>query len=620
MKYLPTPSEYSKYWYIDAETELIPTEGPSGVKKVWMMCASRMDSDQVLSFIGHEEIRKFFQSLQGTEVYFVGHNSISFDGPVTARVCDGTAELSNTVDTLILSYLYDPAMPGGHSLAAWGERLRDPKGNFEDFSGYSSEMDRYCQQDVRLGKKVFKALIQRMLRMGYSELSCEIEHEIRNVIDEQQQNGWYFDIPGAQTLVSELRSTQAALEGPIRELFPPRLEVVGTYERRTRKDGSDFASYVRHLTTYPELKYNNDGTYSTLDWEEFNIGSPKQRIERLVGSGYVPVSFTPPSKQFPKGQPKVDEESLLAFAEQSGQPEVKAIAEWLVLQGRASMVEGWLNCVNYDDHRMHGRIMTCGAATRRMTANSPNTQNIPKAKPNVRYGLECRRLWQPTPGRVEVGYDASGLELRMFAEYLKDAEAVKLYTEGDPHMHNTNLLGLPAEARDTIAKTIIYGLLYGAQDKKLGTILKPSISEKGAKALGSQAREQLQSGIPGMKRLVSEIQDEFNHTGGLLKTLDGGFVRCPSKHAAINYKLQSGGAILMKKAAIIARDSIRRKGLDGFFIGQIHDEGQLDVHPRDVTEVGKTCVRAIEEAAESLNCKVPFTGEWKSGTSWAETH
>ncbi len=436
IKYLPTPNEYVNYWYIDIEADSLQ---PS---RVWVLCASRLDRDEVLSFVGHDEIRRFFDE-NDKDATYVGHNILSYDGPALSRLVGREVCGRNSVDTLVLSYLYNPALPGGHSLDAWGTRFNDPKGDFHYFSRYSQEMDRYCQQDVKLGKKVFKGLVQRMLRMGFSELSCRIEHEIREVIDEQQSNGWYFDIPGAQSLLGHLLEEQSALEPGIRALFPPRLAEVGTYRRRFKQDGGEFASYLRHIGQFPELRDNGDGTYTTLDWEEFNIGSPKQRIERLMGAGYVPVDFTPPSKSFPKGQPKVDEESLLAFAEESGQPEVKAIAEWLVLQGRATMVEGWLNNVNYDDHCMHGRVMTCAATTRRMIHNSPNTANIPKAKAKVKYGVECRRLWQARPGRLEVGYDASGLEMRMFAEYLANDEAIRLFTTGDPHLLNTRNLELP---------------------------------------------------------------------------------------------------------------------------------------------------------------------------------
>jgi DNA polymerase-1 len=613
--YLPRPEDYHKYWYIDIEADSL---WPS---KLWMMCASRMDQDEVLSFVGEQEIRRFYDELRGSEVYFVGHNAISYDGPHTRRLAGGFADTSNIVDTLILSYLYDPGLTGGHSLEAWGVRLKDPKGDFHDWSQYSPEMARYCKQDVRLGKKVAKALWQRMKRMGFSELSCNIEHEIREVLDEQKRNGWYFDIPGAQSLVSQLRAEQSDLEPSIRELFPRRLEPCGTYQRRVRKDGEEFASFLRHTKQYPELRDNGDGTYTTYDWSDFNIGSPKQRVDRLLDLGWEPQNFTEnKSEKFPNGFPKVDEEALVSFAELSGRPEASAIAQWLVLQGRSSMIDGWLNNVDYDDHCMHGSVLTCGAATRRMTHFGPNTANIPKAKKKIKYGVECRRLWQARPNRREVGYDASGLEMRMFAEYLDNAEATLLFTVGDPHLLNTRNLGLADEMRDLTVKNGFYAYLYGAGDGKLGITLKPELRGDSAATYGKSARKILERGTPGLARLVADIQDEFRGTGGLLRTIDGGYVRCYSKSAALNYKLQSAGAIVMKKAAIIARKEIYRSGLDGFFVGNIHDEGQLDASVRDAEQVGQVGVQSIEQAGVSLGFKVPLTGKYVVGLNWAECH
>ena len=224
------------------------------------------------------------------------------------------------------------------------------------------------------------------------------------------------------------------------------------------------------------------------------------------------------------------------------------------------MVEGWLNNVDYDTSLMHGRLFTCGAGSRRMTHSQPNTANIPKAKPKVKYGTESRRLWRARPGRKEVGTDASGLELRMFAQYLNDPVATDLYTKGDPHLFNTRLLGEPDEYRDLAVKNVIYAMLYGAQDKKLGKTARTTITnEREAKAHGKWVRGRLEDGIPGFKRLTHEVQDEFRHQGGRLRTIDGGFVNCPSIHAALNYKLQPAGAIVMKVAAIESRKLILSK-------------------------------------------------------------
>jgi DNA polymerase I-like protein with 3'-5' exonuclease and polymerase domains len=143
---------------------------------------------------------------------------------------------------------------------------------------------------------------------------------------------------------------------------------------------------------------------------------------------------------------------------------------------------------------------------------------------------------------------------------------------------------------------------------------------KDAGAYGKWARSILEKGTPGLAGLVASITDEFNHMGGVLKTIDGGFVRCHSRSAALNYKLQSAGAILMKVAAILARQQIRSRGLDAMFVGNIHDEFQLDVRHDQAEEVGKLLVQSITDAGVFLGCKVHYTGEYKIGANWAECH
>lgn len=150
--------------------------------------------------------------------------------------------------------------------------------------------------------------------------------------------------------------------------------------------------------------------------------------------------------------------------------------------------------------------------------------------------------------------------------------------------------------------------------------MRPELRGSEARHYGKWARGILERGTPGLSRLSADIQDEFRATGGLLRTIDGGFVRCPAQSAALNYKLQSAGAIVMKRTAIVARNEIKRRGLDGFYVGNIHDEGQLDAATKDSEEVGKICVNAIETAGTDIGFKVPLTGGYKCGANWAECH
>lgn len=593
--------DLSKYWVIDIEADDL------AATRIWCIVCQNVGTGEVVIFRPSDLSRFRDFVLAHPDCYWVGHNALSFDVPTLNRLLGTSIPFDRVVDTLVLSYLYHPRMPGGHSLEAWGERLKEQKGDFHDFSQFTEKMLEYCIQDVKVCATLFRRLTARMRSRGFSERSCKLEHEIRVVVDEQQGTGFYFDRPRAEKLLSHLRTSAEELAGPIRELFPPQLQSKGRFHYRLRQDGEPYSTYIKHLERYPRVVL--DGSeYEVFDWSEFNIGSPKQRVDKLLSLGWKPQKFTK------KGFPQVDEESLLDFHSKSGRPEIKAIADWLVLTGRANMVQTWLNALG-SDSRIHGRVLTCGAGTRRMTHNNPNTANIPKASVKVPYGKECRSLWTvaDSEGRCLVGYDAKSLEMRMFAHYLNNPEAAKLYIEGDPHQVNADLLGID---RDPV-KNVFYAFLYGAQDPKLGWTGNTSLVKKAdQRAFGAQIRSQLIEKTPGLQELVRLVQAE----GVWIECIDGGFVQCEAEHARINYKLQSAGAIVMKQTSIFLRQRIKEKGLDARKVGDIHDEGQLDCAKRDAEEVGKLCVQAIRDAGEELNFRVPLDGDYKIGRNWAETH
>lgn len=135
---------------------------------------------------------------------------------------------------------------------------------------------------------------------------------------------------------------------------------------------------------------------------------------------------------------------------------------------------------------------------------------------------------------------------------------------------------------------------------------------------GKNARGLLIDKTPGLKELVALVQEE--QASGLLETIDGGKIRCPSPHAALNYKLQSAGGIVMKQASIFIDERVQEKGLDAPKVGDIHDEGQHDVAKMDAEEFGSLAVQSIRDAGEELGFSVPLDGEYKVGLSWAETH
>ena len=611
----------STYWGLDIEADsLTPT-------KIHCVCVENLVSGEQRTFTEKEEFNEFLS--ERASVIFLGHNLLSFDVPVLNSLWSCGINFDNCIDTLVLSYLYNPALQEGHSLDAWGDRLKFPKISFNDFTRYTPEMEKYCKQDVSLTLRVYKALQQKMLRLGYSELSCQIEHKIRIIIDEQQRNGFWFDKSGGTRLRSELRRLQSDLSERIQLLFPPIRTQVAEYIFRRRKDGSPTASYENHRNRYEVVHYEKDGkeVYSTFELQPFNLGSPIQRVKRLLALGWEPENFTKnKTHEFPRGFPKVDEDALVKFAEQSGRPEVLALAEWLVLQGRASMLDTWFNNLG-EDSRIHGKIITCGASTRRMTHNSPNTANIPSGA-KAKYGHECRALWGVEPGRglVLVGYDASGLETAGLCHYLNNPKATEVLLRPKPFdVHTVNAERL-SEAlgwvcdREWAAKTSWYAWLYGAYPPKLGSIVRASQNGMREADAGEIVVDTFFRNVPGLKELINSVQSEWKTGNQRLRTIDGGFVVCPNLNAVLNYKIQSLGAILMKLSSILLREEADRIGLEFKKVADVHDESQMETLEENGEQLGKLAVWSIEESARQLKLNTVVTGSYLVGQNWGSTH
>ena len=210
-----------------------------------------------------------------------------------------------------------------------------------------------------------------------------------------------------------------------------------------------------------------------------------------------------------------------------------------------------------------------------------------------------------------MGYDAKAAQMRMFAHYLGDQQTAELYINGDPHQVNADAIGIPRPPM----KNVFYAYIFGAAAKKLGATAQGRDAKFGKFIIRT-----LEEITPGLRELQRSITREMETNSGFLRCIDGGFVRCPAAHAALNYKIQSAEACLMKKASILIDERARLAGIDHLKVGDIHDEGQHDVEAGRAHEFGAICVQAIRDAGTILGFSVPMDGDYKVGQTWAETH
>lgn len=537
---------------------------------IWCCCTYNLDTKEVKAWTEAESFREFIKKA----TLIVAHNGISFDFPVLNRVWKTTIQKNQVRDTLVMSRLSSPTRDGGHSLANLAKLVNRTKKEYEDFEGgLTPEMLEYCKEDVSICGELYYYLTQELC--DFSEQSIELEHKVQCVVAAQEKRGFKLDIQKAMGLVGDWNRRLCEIEHELQTVFPPIVT-----QRVSEKTGKQLKD----------------------DVEVFNPGSRQQIAKRLISKGWKPTKHTE------KGTVVVDESVLDGV----DIPEAKLIAEYLLLQKRVAQVKSWLAAVS-EDGRVHGKVITNGAVTGRMTHHSPNMAQVPSS--SSPWGHECRDCWTVEEGMSLVGADASALELRMLAHYMKDQEYVKTVTEGsqelgtDVHTKNQIAAGLATRAQ---AKTFIYALLYGAGAAKIGTIVGGGERE-GKKLIDSFLRN-----TPSLQTLRDKVKNKA--AKGWVEGIDGRRVYVRSEHSALNTLLQSAGAIVMKQALVILDEKLRKTKLNAHFVANVHDEWQIECLEDEVDMVGILAVQSIREAGKVLKLRCPLDGEYKKGQTWANTH
>lgn len=569
---------------LDAKGNVLPE-----MNTLWLVIIGDPATGEVVAYSDHDSdlpsLSQGYERLLGAD-RLVGHNVLNFDVPALERF-GYPLDYTKNIDTMILSRLEEPSKQGGHSLAKWGEALNYPKGDFKDFGRYSKEMLEYALQDVRLNIEVWNKL-QYLLEE--CPRAVEVEHVFGWCMSLQMRNGFSFDLDKAYELHAEFNAKVIEIENELGEIFPPIV-----HERYSEKTGKRLKDEV----------------------EVFNPGSRQQIANRLIAKyGWKPRSRTP------SGAVKIDEKVLSGLR----YPEAKVLVEYLTVQKKRSMLEGWLKAV--DGGRIYGYINTIGANTHRCTHRDPNVAQVDK-------DARMRSCFKASEGMTLVGADAEGLELRMLGHYLArwdNGAFSKAVVEGtkedgtDAHTLNQKAVGL--HSRDS-AKTFIYALIYGAGDAKLGSIIIEDAKKVGHPApkgnviqIGKAARARIEKNIVGLGKLVKACKSRMKQ--GWLTGLDGRKVHLRSEHSALNTLLQSAGAIVMKWAVyeFWMRNEKFYPDFVFRFCANVHDEQQFEVlESSGVPQmIGVEFCNAITKAGETLGVRCPLSGSYDIGPTWADTH
>ena len=532
---------------------------------------------------GYTDLDAYWNAINGfgcNGYNIVFHNGIRFDIPCLKRLANNRFNFDPrdcVLDTLVLSRLIyanikdtdiglmkagrlPKKLYGSHSLKAYGYRMGELKGTYgeqEDaWDKFTPEMYEYNKQDVVVTLKLFNKLMSK----GYPLKAIQLEHDIAWVMAKQERNGFVFDKDKAVKLYADLSAKR-------QEIYDELVSEVGTwtvykgdkvYKRDNAKKG------IKAGVPYPQ-------------YEEvtFNPNSRAHIAKVLMERGWEPTEVTP------TGSPKVDEDTLQSAM---GIPMTQKILDYLLINKRISqLAEGdnaWLKMMTEDSdgyYRIHGSVNPNGAVTGRATHSYPNVAQVPAGRSP--YGMECRSLFTVPEGWYQAGIDASGLELRCFGSFLFPFDGgsyIKEILEGDIHTHNQKMAGLPT--RDQ-AKTMIYCMLYGGGDGKLGEVINGTAKD------GKELKERFFKSVPAYKKLCSSIEkalvESSEWVGSVNKVkwrkrvhpdnhnldithhilgLDRRLVYVRSPHSALNTILQSAGALICKKWVCLVEENMRKAG------------------------------------------------------------
>jgi DNA polymerase I-like protein with 3'-5' exonuclease and polymerase domains len=197
---------------------------------------------------------------------------------------------------------------------------------------------------------------------------------------------------------------------------------------------------------------------------------------------------------------------------------------------------------------------------------------------------------------------------------------------GDIHTANQKAAGLPER---NMAKTFIYGFLYGAGDEKIGKIVHGDATD------GKRLKKKFLEHTPAIANLRDAIRNslvEKEKFGRVLtwkrkylKGLDGRPLTVRSLHAALNLLLQSAGALICKYWIIRLEERLLELGLehgeDFQYMAWIHDEVQIACRTHEIAEcVVKEAQEAMRDTQAYFNFRVQLDTEGKIGLNWGDCH
>lgn len=495
----------------------------------------------------------------------------------------------------------------------------------------------------------------------------------------QAVTGIGFDKGGAVQLLERIKGMMREIEEAVEPILPMRPLNKGELDhyripaKPFKKDGALSSTMEKwmekveaKLYTQRDIKIGDEvfpivGGTETIKTGVMKLSNQDDIKDYLIEQGWIPTLYNFKKDQrgkpirdakgnYIKTTPKMQENGKLCPNLEKMEAELaKKICKWLSLRNRGSVIEGWLGNDRLD---FDGRL-SAGSSGITPTSRHKHTVvvNLPKAEDSVLLGKEVRSLFYVArPGYVFVGYDAAALEARNEAHYCKPFPGGEEYAfdliDGDIHMKTVekvyfdkvaHILGTDRWHKEdpdvkpwrNKSKNVRYASSYGAQAKKMASTLGCSVEE---------AQDVLDAFWEAAKPLAlfkDKITQYWESVGQkkFIKGIDGRHIWTRAKHAVVNSAFQSCGAIAMDYSSLFMDKWLGGLVLDKnkkpcysyreccvYRVAYVHDELLFEVPEHLAEEIGEMGVRSIESAGRMLKMRVPLSGSYKVGPTWASVH
>lgn len=528
-----------------------------------------------------DELKDMCSFLDSVDVLIM-HNGINYDFPVLKKIL-GYEYKGKKVDTLIMSRLLNPKrlVPpnapdrkiGPHSIEAWGYRVGRGKPSHDDWETYSPEMLHRCTEDVEILHLVYQELLKEAKGKNWKNAFL-LSFKLFEFLQKQEDYGWKVDLEKMNMNIRQLSRWIDLIDSVLVPNLPDKLEI-----HETKKNGSyTFVKnpYLRSGAPSQTLArwcalWDIDpdskpvaGSFSRVSFRKIDLNSNAETKDYLLAEGWEPLEWNM-NDDGERTSPKMSKDD--PFEGINGKVG-KLVAKRVQCRQRRGIIEGLLTLVR-DDGRIASVVNTLAVTGR---ATHRNIVNIPKA--GSFYGKQMRKMFSSSEGKVLVGTDSDSCQLRMLGGRMGSAAYINAIMTGDKSkgtdLHSlTRKIG-ELESRD-IAKNVMYCLLFGGGDEKLGKTAK-------LPGKGKELRGRLYNGFDGLGDLVQGLVDEWRSTAkkrynpvfrrmeyydGYITGLDGRPIQVPSEHALLVYLLQSDEAIMMSAAYIKANKDLARKYVYG---------------------------------------------------------